>query len=61
MGPLYVYLQDSSLNLWPSTVPEKLIDELFPENLLVANTYDAYDFTMRRLEVRKFIRYNLFF
>ncbi|UZO21060.1 uncharacterized protein OCT59_013464 [Rhizophagus irregularis] len=50
MEPLYVYLQDSSLNLWPSTIPENIIDELFPENLLVANTYDAYDFTMRKLE-----------
>ncbi|CAG8749655.1 871_t:CDS:2, partial [Rhizophagus irregularis] len=40
----------SSLNLWPSTIPENIIDELFPENLLVANTYDAYDFTMRKLE-----------
>ncbi|CAB4390800.1 unnamed protein product [Rhizophagus irregularis] len=50
MESLYVYLSDSSLSFWPSTVPEKLIDELFPENLLVANTYDVYDFTMRRLE-----------
>ncbi|PKC05361.1 hypothetical protein RhiirA5_485721 [Rhizophagus irregularis] len=48
--PLYVYLQDSSLNFWPSTVPEELIDELFPENLLLANTYDAYMFTMNKIE-----------
>ncbi|CAB4437405.1 unnamed protein product [Rhizophagus irregularis] len=48
--PLYVYLQDSSLNFWPSTVPEELIDELFPENLLLANTYDAYTFTMNKIE-----------
>jgi hypothetical protein len=52
--PLYVYLQDSTLNFWPSTIPEKLIDELFPENLLVANTYEAYTFTMNKIEVRKF-------
>ncbi|PKC14796.1 hypothetical protein RhiirA5_495093 [Rhizophagus irregularis] len=50
MEPLYVYLQDSSLNLWPSTIPEKCINELFPENLLVANTYEAYEFTMNRIE-----------
>ncbi|GBC10143.1 hypothetical protein RclHR1_09380003 [Rhizophagus clarus] len=50
MEPLYVYLQDSSLNFWPSTIPEELIDELFPENLLVANTYDAYNFTIRKIE-----------
>ncbi|CAB4430399.1 unnamed protein product [Rhizophagus irregularis] len=50
MESLYVYLTDSSLSFWPSTVPEKLIDELFPENLLVANTYDAYDFTIKRIK-----------
>ncbi|RIA86037.1 hypothetical protein C1645_741134 [Glomus cerebriforme] len=49
MEPLYIYLQDSSLNFWPSTVPENLIDELFPDNLLVANTYDAYEFTIKKL------------
>ncbi|PKC16815.1 hypothetical protein RhiirA5_347172 [Rhizophagus irregularis] len=50
MEPLYVYLTDNSLNFWPSTIPEKRIEALFPEILLVANTYDAYDFTMRRIE-----------
>ncbi|PKY15764.1 hypothetical protein RhiirB3_428014 [Rhizophagus irregularis] len=53
MEPLYVYLQDSSLNLWPSTIPENIIDELFPENLLVANTYDAYKFIMIGIEQRR--------
>ncbi|GES94790.1 hypothetical protein GLOIN_2v1577211 [Rhizophagus clarus] len=47
---LYVYLQDSSLNLWPSTILENHIDELFPKNLLVANTYDAYEFTMKGIK-----------
>lgn len=32
MEPLFMYLQDSSLNFWPSTVSENLIDELFPVN-----------------------------
>jgi len=50
MEPLYVYLTDSSLNFWPSAVPEKRIDTLFPEILLVANTYDAYEFTMKKIE-----------
>ncbi|GES94812.1 hypothetical protein GLOIN_2v1481157 [Rhizophagus clarus] len=49
MEPLYVYLTDNSLNFWPSTIPEERIDALFPDNLMVANTYDAYDFTMRRI------------
>ncbi|GBC14226.1 hypothetical protein GLOIN_2v1789429 [Rhizophagus irregularis DAOM 181602=DAOM 197198] len=48
--PLKIYLQDGSLNFWPSTVPEELVDELFPENLLVANTYNAYTFTMKKIE-----------
>ncbi|RIA89917.1 hypothetical protein C1645_805996 [Glomus cerebriforme] len=50
MESLHVYLQDSSLNFWPSTIPENLIDELFPENLLVANTHDAYKFTINKIE-----------
>ncbi|GES90916.1 hypothetical protein GLOIN_2v1785271 [Rhizophagus clarus] len=48
--PLSVYLQDSTLNFWPSTISEELIDELFPENLFVANTYYAYAFTMNKIE-----------
>ncbi len=55
MEPLCTYLQDSSLNFWPSTVPENLIDELFPENLMVANTFEAYEFTVNKIEVRIFI------
>jgi hypothetical protein len=50
IDPLWVYLRDSSLNFWPSTVPEDRIEELFPESLLVANTYDAYEFTMKKIE-----------
>ncbi|CAG8629049.1 8760_t:CDS:2 [Rhizophagus irregularis] len=50
MEPLYVYLQDSSLNFWPPNIPENLIDNLFPESLLVANTYDAYEFTINKIE-----------
>ncbi|PKC65425.1 hypothetical protein RhiirA1_514579, partial [Rhizophagus irregularis] len=58
---LNIYLQDGSLNFWPSTVPEELINELFPENLLVANTYDAYTFTMKKIEYWKNIYYMLMF
>jgi hypothetical protein len=53
MEPLHIYLQDSSLDFWPSTIPEELIDELFPKNLLVANAYDAYKFTMIKIENKK--------
>uniref|UniRef100_U9UR50 RZ-type domain-containing protein n=1 Tax=Rhizophagus irregularis (strain DAOM 181602 / DAOM 197198 / MUCL 43194) TaxID=747089 RepID=U9UR50_RHIID len=53
MESLHIYLQDSSLNFWPSTIPEELVDELFPKNLLVANTYDAYKFTMSKVGNKK--------
>jgi len=55
--PLYIYLQDSSLNFWSSTVPEDLIDKLFPENLMLSNTFAAYEFTLKKIEVRIFIKY----
>ncbi|GBB91806.1 hypothetical protein RclHR1_01920010 [Rhizophagus clarus] len=48
--PLYVYLQDNSLNFWSSTIEEKCINELFPKNLLVANTYETYEFIMKQIE-----------
>ena len=51
MEPLYVYLQDNSLDFWPSTISEDCIDELFPENLLVANTYSAFEFITITMEV----------
>jgi hypothetical protein len=49
--PLYIYLQESSLNFWPSTVSEERVDDLFPENLAVANTFAAYEFIMKNIEV----------
>ncbi|CAG8756193.1 14713_t:CDS:1, partial [Acaulospora morrowiae] len=36
--PLYLYVCDESLHFWPSSVPQELIDRLFPEEILVANT-----------------------
>jgi hypothetical protein len=60
MEPLYIYLQDTSLNFWPPTIPESRVDELFPESLLIANTYAAYEFTMRNIEVRNFIKFFFF-
>jgi hypothetical protein len=53
MESLHIYLQDSSLNFWPSTIPEEHVDELFPKNLLVANTYDAYKFIMSKVGNKK--------
>jgi hypothetical protein len=48
---LYFYLQDSSLNFWPSTIPESHIEDLFPKNLMVADTFAAYEFVMEKIEV----------
>jgi hypothetical protein len=58
MEPLSVYLTENSLNFWPSTIPEERIDALFPDNLMVANTYDAYDYIMRKIEVSTFFFLN---
>jgi hypothetical protein len=58
MEPLSVYLTDNSLNFWPSTIPEERIDALFPDNLTVANTYGAYEYTMRKIEVSTFFFLN---
>jgi hypothetical protein len=49
--PLSTYLQDSSLNFWPSTISEECVDESFPENLMVANTFTAYDLVTKMMEV----------
>jgi hypothetical protein len=47
MELLSVYLTDKSLNLWPSTIPEERIDVLFPDNLMVANTYSMMLMTLQ--------------
>ncbi|CAG8459689.1 1476_t:CDS:10, partial [Ambispora leptoticha] len=39
--PLYLYVCDVSLNCWPSDITEELLD-LFPVELLVEHTYEAY-------------------
>ncbi|RIB19825.1 hypothetical protein C2G38_2141452 [Gigaspora rosea] len=49
--PLCTYLTDMTLSLWPSDIDEELVDEMFPMSLLVENIYEAYKFTLSRIEV----------
>ncbi|CAG8457357.1 17413_t:CDS:10 [Racocetra persica] len=49
--PLYIYVNDMSLNLWPDSVPEELLDDVFPDSLLVENTFEAYEFVNNMIKV----------
>ncbi|CAG8771689.1 31267_t:CDS:2, partial [Racocetra persica] len=49
--PLSIYLCDMSLNLWPDEIKETLVDEMFPQSLLVKNTYEAYKFVREKIQV----------
>ncbi|CAG8461964.1 10472_t:CDS:10, partial [Acaulospora colombiana] len=48
--PLSVYFTDATLNLWPSFIPETLVDDHFPESLLVCHAYSSYKFIDDKLE-----------
>ncbi|CAG8439539.1 3367_t:CDS:10 [Acaulospora colombiana] len=48
--PLNVYFSEESLYLWPLSVPQKLIDDRFPDELLVAHAYSAYEFITEQIE-----------
>ncbi|CAG8518032.1 9622_t:CDS:10, partial [Cetraspora pellucida] len=47
---LYFYLCDMSLNLWPDEIKETLVEDMFPQSLLVKNTYDAYNFVREQIQ-----------
>ncbi|CAG8494132.1 12597_t:CDS:10, partial [Racocetra fulgida] len=49
--PLNIYVNDMSLNLWPDGVPEELLDDVFPDSLLVENTFEAYEFVNNMIKV----------
>ncbi|RIB04310.1 hypothetical protein C2G38_2222712 [Gigaspora rosea] len=49
--PLHIYLSDMSLNLWPNEIKETLVEEMFPQSLLVKNTYEAYKFVKEKIQV----------
>src|SRR5436305_12797158 len=50
--PLYTYMTDMSLNLWPSNnVIEEVLDDNFPITLLVANSFATYEYVLQKKEV----------
>ncbi|CAG8439660.1 11533_t:CDS:10 [Acaulospora colombiana] len=51
--PLSIYFTDMTLNLWSSGVKEEMVDNFFPDSLLVAHVYETYVFINDRLEVTK--------
>ncbi|CAG8488111.1 5420_t:CDS:10 [Diversispora eburnea] len=52
-NPIYVYLEDTGLNLWPDNINniEELVGELLPYDLLVQHTFHAYQFTMDKIQM----------
>ncbi|CAG8443124.1 10027_t:CDS:10 [Scutellospora calospora] len=48
---LNTYLTDMTLSLWPSDIDEELVDEMFPNSLLVEHVYEAYKVAISRIEV----------
>lgn len=53
--PMSIYFSDMSLNLWSSGVSEEMVDNFFPDSLLVAHIYEAYMFVNSKLEVSNLI------
>ncbi|PKY55543.1 hypothetical protein RhiirA4_504539 [Rhizophagus irregularis] len=50
---LYDYFTDMSLNLWNNNVIEEILDDKFPNTLLVANSFTAYEYIMQKKETFK--------
>ncbi|RIB28541.1 hypothetical protein C2G38_2028448 [Gigaspora rosea] len=51
--PLSLYFGDPTLNLWASWINEEVIDNCFPENLLVKHIYEAFMFISSKIETIK--------
>ncbi|CAG8638308.1 2983_t:CDS:2, partial [Scutellospora calospora] len=51
--PLSLYFGDPSLNLWASWISEELVDNCFPESLLVKHTFEAFMLVSARVETIK--------
>ncbi|KAG9292714.1 hypothetical protein G9A89_008302 [Geosiphon pyriformis] len=54
--PLSLYLTETSLNCWPSTINYDLVDELFPEFLLIEHCHAAYQLIRLHLQKAAFKR-----
>ncbi|RHZ50618.1 hypothetical protein Glove_494g23 [Diversispora epigaea] len=48
--PLYIYVCDESLYFWPSSVSQELIDNLFPDEIMVSHTFTVYEFITKQIE-----------
>ncbi|CAG8734603.1 6192_t:CDS:1, partial [Acaulospora colombiana] len=48
--PLSSYLAEVSIGCWPDDIDENLIEDIFPESLLIKNTHAAYHFAKNRME-----------
>ncbi|CAG8534868.1 35142_t:CDS:10, partial [Gigaspora margarita] len=51
--PLSIYFGDPTLNLWASWITEEVVDNCFPENLLVKHIYEAFMFVSAKIETIK--------
>ncbi|CAG8450066.1 601_t:CDS:10, partial [Dentiscutata heterogama] len=51
--PLSLYFGDPSLNLWASWINEEVVDNCFPENLLVKHIFEAFMLVSARIETIK--------
>ncbi|RHZ89175.1 hypothetical protein Glove_18g29 [Diversispora epigaea] len=51
--PMSIYFSDMTLNLWSPGVSEEMVDNFFPDSLLVAHIYEAYIFVNSKLETIK--------
>ncbi|RHZ88035.1 hypothetical protein Glove_26g184 [Diversispora epigaea] len=48
--PLNLYICDESFYFWPSSVSQKLIDDLFPDEIMVSHTFTVYEFITKQIE-----------
>ncbi|CAG8510048.1 23700_t:CDS:10 [Cetraspora pellucida] len=51
--PLSLYFGDPTLNLWASWISEEVVDNCFPENLLVKHIFEAFMLVSGRIETIK--------
>ncbi|RIA83302.1 hypothetical protein C1645_834051 [Glomus cerebriforme] len=52
--PLKHYINDEGLNLWPTNISDELLDDVFPDSLLVCHIYEAYTYVNSQFEeIRK--------
>jgi len=48
--PLSCHINEASLNCWPPSITEEMLEELFPDSLLIQHTFEAYQFTKQNIQ-----------